>query len=106
MLEIFLEHNSAHLFVFQSLVDECKATLENIYGVTSVHGRFYELSSNYHKLMGNHAEYYKEALRYLGCTKLEDIAGRKTSIIKPLLYLALGNQLENLHTSVSFGLVL
>ena len=25
--------------------------------------------------MGNHAEYYKEALRYLGCMKMEDISG-------------------------------
>ena len=60
----------------QSLVEECSGILDTIDGVTSVHGRFYELSSNYHKLMGNHAEYYKEALRYLGCTDLSDIPGR------------------------------
>ena len=41
--------------------------------VTSVHGRFYELSSNYHMLMGNHAEYYRDALRYLGCMDLAAI---------------------------------
>ncbi|XP_046573249.1 26S proteasome non-ATPase regulatory subunit 13-like [Haliotis rubra] len=56
------------------LVEECKGILDALHGVTSVHSRFYELSSNYHKLMGNHADYYKEALRYLGCTDLADIA--------------------------------
>ncbi|KAK3098361.1 hypothetical protein FSP39_018762 [Pinctada imbricata] len=59
----------------KSLVEECSGILDTMDGVTSVHGRFYELSSNYHKLMGNHAEYYKEALRFLGCTELDDIPG-------------------------------
>ena len=59
----------------KALVEECSGVLETFDGVTTVHSRFYELSSNYHKLMGNHAEYYKEALRYLGCMSLEDITG-------------------------------
>ncbi|OWF44717.1 26S proteasome non-ATPase regulatory subunit 13 [Mizuhopecten yessoensis] len=57
----------------KTLIEECRDILEKIDGITTVHGRFYELSSNYHKLMGNHAEYYKEALRYLGCTTLDEI---------------------------------
>jgi len=59
--------------VKQTLKD-AEAILANIDGVTSVHSRFYELSSNYHKLMGNHALYYREALRYLGCMDLADIS--------------------------------
>ena len=47
--------------------------MDTLDGVTTIHGRFYELSSNYHKLMGNHALYYREALRYLGCIDLMDI---------------------------------
>ncbi|VDI71647.1 26S proteasome regulatory subunit N9 [Mytilus galloprovincialis] len=47
--------------------------METFDGVTTVHSRFYDLSSNYYKLMGNHADYYKEALRYLGCMQMEDI---------------------------------
>jgi len=54
--------------------------METFDGVTTVHSRFYELSSNYHKLMGNHAEYYKEALRYLGCMKMEDIPGNNKGL--------------------------
>ncbi|XP_041351413.1 26S proteasome non-ATPase regulatory subunit 13-like [Gigantopelta aegis] len=63
----------------KALIEEAKKLLDCIDGVTTIHGRFYELSSNYHKLMGNHAEYYKDALRYLGCINLEDIpSGEQT----------------------------
>ncbi|XP_005107749.1 26S proteasome non-ATPase regulatory subunit 13 [Aplysia californica] len=57
----------------KALMEECEKILEDIDGVTTVHGRFYELTSNYHKLMGNHARYYQEALRFLGCTDLKDM---------------------------------
>ncbi|XP_064628428.1 26S proteasome non-ATPase regulatory subunit 13-like [Lineus longissimus] len=57
----------------KKLVEEAQAVLDNIDGVGPVHGRFYELSSNYYKTIGNHAAYYRDALRYLGCTDLEDI---------------------------------
>ncbi|CAG5126461.1 unnamed protein product [Candidula unifasciata] len=57
----------------KALTEECQGILDNIDGVTTVHGRFYELTSNYHKLMGNHAQYYQEALRFLGCTELKDM---------------------------------
>jgi len=57
----------------KKLMEDCEKILEDIDGVTSVHGRFYELTSNFHKLMGNHARYYQEALRFLGCTDLKDM---------------------------------
>ena len=57
------------------MIEEAVVKLEALDGVTSVHGRFYELASNYHKLMGNHAEYYRDALRFLGCVDLTDIPG-------------------------------
>ncbi|XP_071134795.1 26S proteasome non-ATPase regulatory subunit 13-like [Mytilus edulis] len=57
----------------KTLVEECHGIMETFDGVTTVHSRFYDLSSNYYKLMGNHADYYKEALRYLGCMQMEDI---------------------------------
>ncbi|KAK6194798.1 hypothetical protein SNE40_000353 [Patella caerulea] len=63
----------------KAVVEECSAMLDNIDGVTSVHSVFYELSSNYYKLMGNHAEYYKNALRLLGCVEVKDIpSGEQT----------------------------
>lgn len=57
----------------QQIIAEAEKMLDTIDGVTSVHGRFYELASSYHKLMGNHADYYRDALRFLGCTELSDI---------------------------------
>lgn len=57
----------------KGLIEECEKILNDIDGVSPVHGRFYELTSNYHKLMGNHAQYYQEALRFLGCTDLKDM---------------------------------
>lgn len=57
----------------KQVVEECRSLLEAQDGVTTVHSRFYELSSNYHKLKGNYADYYKDALRYLGCIQLEQI---------------------------------
>jgi len=55
------------------LMEECEHLLGDMDGVSTVHGRYYELTSNYFKLMGNHARYYQEALRYLGCIDLTDI---------------------------------
>lgn len=60
-------------------VEETEKELEEIDGVTTVHARFYELSSNYFKTVGNHCEYYKNALRYLGCIKYESLT-RKLSL--------------------------
>ncbi|KAK7107988.1 26S proteasome non-ATPase regulatory subunit 13-like [Littorina saxatilis] len=57
----------------KTVIEESQGILDALDGVTSVHSRFYELTSNYHKLLGNHADYYKEALRFLGCMKLEEI---------------------------------
>lgn len=57
----------------KTVIEESQSILDELDGVTSVHSRFYELTSNYHKLLGNHADYYKEALRFLGCVQLSDI---------------------------------
>jgi len=57
----------------KNLIRETQATLDTIDNVTNVHGRFYELSSEYHKLMGNHADYYRDALRFLGCVDISEI---------------------------------
>lgn len=57
----------------KAVIEESQGILDSMDGVTSVHSRFYELTSNYHKLLGNHAEYYHEALRFLGCVELSDI---------------------------------
>lgn len=49
--------------------------LNSLPGVTSVHSRFYDLSSKYYQTVGNHAAYYKDALRFLGCVDIKDLPG-------------------------------
>lgn len=75
--------------MFQTITEECQGILDNIDGVTTVHGRFYELTSNYHKLMGNHAQYYQEALRFLGCTELKVAV----HVLRCVIYRSLGSSI-------------
>ncbi|CAL8073752.1 unnamed protein product [Calicophoron daubneyi] len=58
----------------RQVIETTGAQLEQIGGVTCVHSRFYQLSSRYYQVTGQHAEYYREALRFLGCVKLEDLS--------------------------------
>lgn len=51
-------------------IQDAEVKLDLILTVTPVHGCFYELSSNYYKLLGYHAKYFRDALRYLGCIEL------------------------------------
>lgn len=61
----------------KKIIEEVEEMLNNLPGVTSVHGRFYDLSSRYYRIIGNHASYYKDALRYLGCVDVKDLPGEK-----------------------------
>ncbi|CAG9770043.1 unnamed protein product [Ceutorhynchus assimilis] len=57
----------------KKIIEEVEETLDNADGVTPVHGRFYLLASQYYRIQGNHAQYYRTALRYLGCIELETL---------------------------------
>ncbi|XP_055436367.1 26S proteasome non-ATPase regulatory subunit 13 isoform X1 [Bubalus kerabau] len=54
-------------------IEDVEEMLSNLPGVTSVHSRFYDLSSKYYQTIGNHASYYKDALRFLGCVDIKDL---------------------------------
>jgi 26S proteasome regulatory subunit N9 len=69
---IYLEQKNFELT--KKCVEEVELELAEIDGVTTVHARFYELSSSYYRTIGNHCEYYKNALRYLGCIKFESLS--------------------------------
>lgn len=47
--------------------------MEALGGVTEVHARFYQLTSEFYKTTADYANYYLHALRYLGCTDVEAI---------------------------------
>ncbi|XP_023029955.2 regulatory particle non-ATPase 9 [Leptinotarsa decemlineata] len=58
----------------KKIIEEVEATLDNADGITAVHGRFYLLASQYYRIQGDHAQYYRTALRYLGCIDLESLS--------------------------------
>lgn len=55
-------------------MEKAGVLIEELDGVTPVHAPFYELSSNYHRIKANHAEYYKDSLRFLGCIELKTLS--------------------------------
>ncbi|XP_017775177.1 PREDICTED: 26S proteasome non-ATPase regulatory subunit 13 [Nicrophorus vespilloides] len=58
----------------KKIIEEVEATLDNADGVTPVHGRFYHLASQYYRIKGDHAQYYRTALRYLGCIEVDTLS--------------------------------
>jgi len=57
----------------KKIIDDVEVMLDNADGITTVHGRFYLLASRLYRLQGKHADYYRTALRYLGCIELETL---------------------------------
>lgn len=57
----------------KKIVEEAQVLLDEVDGVTSIHGHFYSLSSSYYKITGNHAAFFRDSLRNLGCVDLETI---------------------------------
>lgn len=56
----------------KKVVEETSVMIDEMTGISPVHARYYQLSSDYHQIMGHHCEYYRDALRYLGCCKTDD----------------------------------
>ncbi|XP_044738552.1 26S proteasome non-ATPase regulatory subunit 13 [Chrysoperla carnea] len=61
----------------KKIIEDVEAVLDNADGLTTVHGRFYLLASQYYRLQGEHGQYYRTALRYLGCTDLDTLSIEK-----------------------------
>jgi len=78
-------------------VEQAGEKLESLDQISTVHGRYYLLSSEYHRRMANHFKFYHEALRYLGCTALDDIpeAERKERAFQLSLAALLGPDIHN-----------
>ncbi|XP_054097275.1 26S proteasome non-ATPase regulatory subunit 13 isoform X2 [Callithrix jacchus] len=68
-----LKLNIGDLQVTKETIEDVEEMLNSLPGVTSVHSRFYDLSSKYYQTIGNHASYYKDALRFLGCVDIKDL---------------------------------
>lgn len=55
----------------KEVLDGIEPLIDAQTGVTPVHGRYFKLSSDYYKVIGNHCMYYKNCLKYLGCLEYE-----------------------------------
>nr|CAG4648649.1 EOG090X05V9 [Polyphemus pediculus] len=55
------------------IIEEIEKILDESDGITQVHGRFYSLCSDFYRIQGKHAEFYRASLRYLGCIELETL---------------------------------
>ncbi|XP_028397288.1 26S proteasome non-ATPase regulatory subunit 13-like [Dendronephthya gigantea] len=61
----------------KEIIEEVNTLLENIQGITTVHARFYDLSSGYDKAAGSFNDYYRNALRFLGCIDVADLPAKE-----------------------------
>ncbi|PSN34902.1 26S proteasome non-ATPase regulatory subunit 13 [Blattella germanica] len=63
----------------KKVIEDVEKILDDADGITSVHGRYYLLASQFYRIQGKHADYYRTALRqktkmYLGCVELSDLS--------------------------------
>ena len=72
----------------KQILEEVAPLIDAETGVTPVHSRYFHLSSDYHQIVGNHNEYYRDALRYLGCIQLSDLETEELQSIAFALSLA------------------
>lgn len=72
---MFCQISNYNFTLYQVILEETQEMIDAMDGISTVHGRYYQLSSDYHRIGGQHALYYRDALRYLGCTELDDIDG-------------------------------
>jgi len=54
----------------RKLIEDTQKDLDSLYGIRPVHSNFYQLSSLYYQLTNNYNLYYREALRFLGCSDM------------------------------------
>nr|CAG4641685.1 EOG090X05V9 [Eurycercus lamellatus] len=58
----------------KNTMEEIGKILDETDGVTAVHGRYYSLCSDFYRIQGKHADFYRASLRYLGCIELEALS--------------------------------
>lgn len=65
--QIYLEHLN-NLEETKKIIEDLKDILEEAGNVTPVHGKYYLLASQYYRLIGQHSDYYRCGLQFLGCS--------------------------------------
>lgn len=65
--QIYLEHLN-ELDETKKIIEDLKDILEEAGNVTPVHGMYYMLAASYYRLVGQHSDYYRCGLQFLGCS--------------------------------------
>uniref|UniRef100_A0A1A9X2C9 26S proteasome non-ATPase regulatory subunit 13 n=1 Tax=Glossina brevipalpis TaxID=37001 RepID=A0A1A9X2C9_9MUSC len=52
----------------KKIIEELRDVLEEVGNVTPVHGKYYMLASQYYRRVGQHSDYYRCGLQFLGCS--------------------------------------
>ncbi|KAJ6637415.1 26S proteasome non-ATPase regulatory subunit 13 [Pseudolycoriella hygida] len=65
--QIYLEHLQ-DLEATKKIIEDLKEVLEESGNVTPVHGKYFLLASNYYRRVGQHSDYYRCGLQFLGCS--------------------------------------
>lgn len=52
----------------KKVIEELREVLEEAGNVTPVHGKYYMLASQYYRRVGQHSDYYRCGLQFLGCS--------------------------------------
>lgn len=65
--QIYLEYLN-DLDATKKIIEDLKDNLEEAGNVTPVHGKYYMLAAQYYRLVGQHSEYYRCGLQFLGCS--------------------------------------
>nr|SVE71668.1 EOG090X05V9 [Daphnia similis] len=58
----------------KNIMEEIEKILDDTDGITPVHGRYYSLCSDFYRIYGKHADFYRASLRYLGCIELTSLS--------------------------------
>ncbi|GAU98544.1 hypothetical protein RvY_09676 [Ramazzottius varieornatus] len=72
--------NAGNFPAVKALLEDIEKKLRGIDDVSLAHPQFYELSSEYYRLCGTYAEYFREALKFLGCVNLEKLSSEERRI--------------------------
>nr|CAG4646250.1 EOG090X05V9 [Macrothrix elegans] len=67
-------HEKGNQAETKNIMEEVGQILDESDGVTPVHGRYYSLCSDFYRIQGKHADFYRASLRlFLGCIELSTL---------------------------------
>jgi 26S proteasome regulatory subunit N9 len=82
------QNNVDNIKEIKALLESVDEILKTMDGVSSVHGRFYLLLSELNRRMNETSEYYRSALKFLGCTELSKLSLEEQRVHAELLTVA------------------